>query len=73
MLPNFSNNDSELSGAHKSTELLKSIAGTELWNQKVNEETWQKCRIYNDNFGSQETDGVKMLKDGIKPFSDGSK
>lgn len=56
-------------------KLPKSIAGTELWNQKVNEEeTWQKCRIYNkDNFGSQETDGVKMLKDGIKPFTDGSK
>jgi hypothetical protein len=53
---------------------MKSVTGTELCNQKVNEETWQKCRIYNkDNFGPQETDGVKMLKDGIKPFSDGSK
>jgi len=26
-----------------------------------------------DNFRPQEIDGVKMLKDGIKPYSDGSK
>lgn len=55
-------------------KLLKSIAGTEPWNQTVNDKTWQKCRIYNmDNFRPQEIDGVKILIDGIKPYSNGSK
>lgn len=52
---------------------LKSIAQTEVWIQKVNDKTWEKYGIYSmDNFRPQEIDGVKMLNDRIKPYSDGS-